>query len=93
MHKSMNLKYESCSEPLHIFAKQVLAHALLPVTSFLVLSRVLSLSQVELGGVPTSPQNGIKSSFSIALICTTSRRILVSANTNLETQKSELIPL
>ena len=39
---------------------------------------------------PTSPQCCIKSSFSIALICTTSRRISASASTNQVSEKGNL---
>ena len=44
-------------------------------------------------GAATSPQSGIKSSFLIALICTTSLRILASASTNEGLERIKLILL
>ena len=53
-----------------------------------------SMGQTAMGPTgPTSPQSAIKSSFSIALICTTSHRIPVSASTNQGPEKGEVVLL
>ena len=41
--------------------------------------------------VSTSPQSGIKSSLKLALVCTTRRRIPVSASTNQGPEKGNLV--